>query len=374
MILRPTIYWLLSILLLLLCLTYPKPIPENTPINPVNLTSYLDVEPNFFYFINNRFHAKVVGQLRLDIKTDRISEDISQYNALIIEDYHYKLNTEFSLNWQVNEQTFQQVFNQTTQSINPINFQTEDTQQIKDLNLLITSTQDLGLNNSFLDEVSFQSIRFDQLNNLSQMAADLSEWNHFNPVKLSSINGYTSSTDFHYKYLILRLSCWLALTVLIFWVSKIKGAHLMLSLFLAWIISSYFYFNNHIKQHNQINQAFLPEQNIINRTDQEAHDLAELIAAQLKIHNSELSSSNKMILLGTNTFLKLRLIHHLPQFNIGLRINLSKLLKDSTSSKYTYILVENQLKYCQKPERFKWISEHAKLIHVAEKFCLLRKK
>jgi hypothetical protein len=373
-ILRPTIYWLLSILLLLLCLTYPKPIPENTPINPVNLTSYLDVEPNFFYYINNRFHAKVVGQLRLDIKTDRISEDISQYNALIIEGYHYKLNTEFSLNWQVNEQTFQQVFNQTTQSINPINFQTEDTKQIKDLHLLITSTQDLGLNNSFLDEVSFQSIRFDQLNNLNQLATNLSEWNHFNPIKLSSINGYTSSTDFQYKHLILRLSCWLVLTVFLYWVSHINGAHLMLSLFLAWAISSYFYFSNHIKQHNQINQAFLPEQNIINRTDQEIHDLAGLIAAQLKTHTNELSSSDKMILLGTNTFLKLRLIHHLPQFNIGLRINLRKLLKDSTTSKYTFILVENQLKYCQKPGRFKWISKRAELIHVDEKFCLLRKK
>ena len=374
MILRPTIYWLLSILLLLLCLTYPKPIPENTPINPVNLTSYLDVEPNFFYYINNRFHAKVVGQLRLDIKTDRISEDISQYNALIIEDYHYKLNTEFSLNWQVNEQTFQQVFNQTTQSINPINFQTEDTKQIKDLHLLITSTQDLGLNNSFLDEVSFQSIRFDQLNNLNQLATNLSEWNHFNPIKLSSINGYTSSTDFQYKHLILRLSCWLVLTIFLYWVSHINGAHLMLSLFLAWAISSYFYFSNHIKQHNQINQAFLPEQNIINRTDQEIHDLAGLIAAQLKSPASEFFNAGKYILLGSNTFDKLRLIHHLQQFNIGLNINLSQLLADPTTSQHTFILINNQLNYCQQPSSFEWLNEHDTLFYLDEKYCLLRKK
>ena len=374
MILRPTIYWLLSILLLAICLTYPKPIPENTPINPVNLTSYLDVEPSFFYFINNRFHAKVVGQLRLDIKTDRITEDISQYNALIIEDYQYKQNTEFSLNWQVNEKPFQQVFNQTPHSINQINFQTEDAKQIKNLHLLITSTQHLGLNNSFIDEVSFQSMRFDQLNKRNQLASNLSEWNHFNPVKLSSINGYTSSTNFQYKYLILRICCWLVLTVLIFWLIKIRGVHLMLSMFLAWVISGYFYFSNHVKQHNQIIQAFAPEQKTINRTDQETHDLAELITAQLKTHTNKPSSSDKIILIGTNTFLKLRLIHHLQQFNIGLHVNLKKLLKDPITSQFTFILVENQLKYCQQQSDFTWLKEHVNFIHIDESFCLLRNK
>lgn len=374
MILRPTIYWLLSILLLAICLTYPKPIPDHPPIKPVNLTSYLDVEPNFFYYINNRFHAKVLGQLRLDIKTDRITEDISQYHALIIEDYQYKQNTEFSLNWQVNEKHFQQVFNQTTHSINQIDFQTEDAKQIKNLHLLITSTQHLGLNNSFIDEVSFQSMRFDQLNKRNQLASNLSEWNHFNPVKLSSINGYTSSTDFQYKELILRICCWLVLTFLLFWLFKIKPTHLMISLFLGWVISSYFFLSNHIKQHNQISQAFIPEQSIINRTDQETHDLAELIATQLKAHTSKNSESDKLILLGTNTFLKLRLINHLQQFNIGLHINLRKLLRDSTTSKFTFILVENQLKYCQQLSNYRWLIKRAEVFYIGDNFCLLRKK
>ncbi len=316
----------------------------------------------------------MVGQLRLDIKTERISEDISKYNALIVEGYQFKQDTEFSLNWQVKEQSYQVLINQTMQSINHINFGTEDATEISDLHLLITTTQELGLKNNFQDELTFQSIHLDQLHNQSQLAANLSEWNNFTPVKLSSINGYTNSTDLHYKNLMLRLCSWLIVATLLFWMFRIKGTHLMITLFLAWVISSYFYLNNHIKQHSQISQAFTPGQSLINRTDQETHDLAELIAAKIKATFSQFSSSEKLILIGSNSFFKLRLKHHLQQFNIGMHINLKKLLEGSSGSKFKYILVGNQLRYCKKPSRYDWLNNQVEILHVDDNFCLLRKK
>ncbi len=260
------------------------------------------------------------------------------------------------------------------QSINHINFGTEDATEISDLHLLINSTQELGLKNNFQDELSFQSIRLDQLHNQSQLATNLSEWNDFTPVKLSSINGYTNSTDLHYKYLILRLCIWLIVATLLFWLLRIKGTHIIITLFLAWVISSYFYLTNHIKQHSQISQAFTPGQHLINNTDQETHDLAKLIAAKIKAPLSQFSSSDKLILIGSNSFFKLRLKHHLQQFNIGMRINLKKLLAGSTGSKFIYILVGKQLRYCKKPSRYDWLNNQVEIIHVDDNFCLLRKQ
>lgn len=374
MILKSIIYWLLSILVLALCLTYPNPAANHKPADPIRLTSFLDVEPSFFYYVNNRFHANVIGQLRLDIKTDRISQELTQYNALVVDDYQYKQNIEFSLNWQVNDQTHQLVFNQTPLSINPIDFHTTDASEITDLHLLITSTQDLGLHNNFRDEITFKAIRLDQLQNQNQLATNLSQWNNFVALKLSSINGYTSSTELPFKQLMLRLSCWLVVTVLMFWLIKIKGLHLIIALLLSWVISSYFYFINHINQHSQIMQAFDAGKQIINRTDLETQDLSVQIAAQINANFSHYSSADKLVLIGNNSFVELRLIHHLQQFNIGLNSNLKTLLESPDGANFTYILIGKELRFCQQTSNFDWLKNHVEVIHIDDKFCLLRKK
>jgi len=372
--LRSTIYWLLSILVLVLCLTYSQPSPDNKTIKPIALTTYLDVKPLFFYYNNKQFHATVVDQLRLDIKVENISENISKYNTLIIQGYQFKQNIQFSLNWQVKQQNHQVLINKTIQSINPFNFETDDASEISNLHLLITSTQELGLSNNFQNEILFQSIHLDISHNQSQLAINHSEWNDFTAVKLSSINGHTNHTDLHYKYLILRLCSWLILAALMFWMLKINGTHLITTLFIAWIISGYYYASNHIKQHSQLSQAFTPGQTFINRTDQQTHELAEHISAKIKTEPIQISSSDKLILFGANTFFKLRLKHHLQQFNIGTHLKIKQLLENSTKSKFKYLLVGKQLKYCTNLSRYDWLKNQVEIIHMDDNFCLLRKK
>ncbi len=364
----------MSTLILALCLTYSKSNHDNKQAPPIALTSYLKVEPSFFYYNNNLFHATVMGQLKLDIRIERFADDITNYDTLVIADYQYDLNTHLSLNWKVNGEPHKALINQSKNSINHIDFQTKDIREISDLHLMITSMHELGLEKNFQSQISFQSMHLDNRGNQSQIATNLSEWSNFIPVKLSAINGYTNASNLHFKSLILRLSCWLVAAILIFWLCKIKGTHLIATFFLAWLTSSYFFLTNHFLQHNQISQAFPPEQKIINRLDQESHDLARHIKTTFKSNSTILSSTDRLVLIGANTFYKLRLKHHLSNFNIAINYDLQNLLNNQVNNNSLYLLTENELPLCNNQPENEWLIKQINFIHVDSNFCLMRKK
>ncbi len=300
--------------------------------------------------------------------------DITHFDALVISDYQYHKNTQITLNWQVNEKPYQQTLNQTKHSINHIDFQAKEMSEISNFHLMITNLPELGLRNSFQDEVSFRSIRLDQTKNLNQISTNLSEWNHFSPLKLSALNGYTSRSKLHLKGLVLRLGGWLMVATLLLWILKIKGTHLILTISLAWFIGCYFFLSTRIKQHDQINQAYSAEQKSINILDQKSKNLASLITAKLKSSSGLYTNADKLVLIGANTFFIVRLKYHLLKFDIGLNFDIQNLLDNQVRKDTLYLLTENQLDFCKgEPEKNRLI-EQVNLIHVDKDFCLLRKK
>jgi len=357
-----------------LCLTYTNSNQKRKSIEPISLTSYTKGKPNYFFLQNQRFQATVIGQLKLDIKTERITENFTSHNALIIDDYQFDKNTQLSLNWKVNGKPYQAIMNQSKHSINHIDFQTESANNISDMYLLFSSMPELGVKKKPNSEVSFKSIRLDQLLNENQLATYHSEWSQFIPIKLNTINGYTSVTDLQFKGLILRLSFWLIITYMIFWLFKVNGTHFIVNLFFAWLICSYFFLNNLIKQHDQINQAFPPEQRNINIVDQQALNLASLIDTKIQSIPELVTKSDKFVLIGTNTFFKLRLANHLSMFNIALNIDIQNLLNNQAGNDFVYLLTESHLYLCNKQPENGWLNQQVKFIYVDNSFCLLRKK
>ena len=116
---RSVIYWISVIGTFGLCFWYPYQTSNTTKnLAPLSLTSYLDVEPSFVYYAENKFHARVIGSLRIDLDTNKMKSDFTAYNTLVINDFDYVLDSQYSLNWTVGEnQTpgFDQQ-NRTTQS------------------------------------------------------------------------------------------------------------------------------------------------------------------------------------------------------------------------------------------------------------------
>ncbi len=371
---KSTIYWLLSMLALAICLVYSGTNSYDKSNNSLPLIPYLKVEPKFFFYSDNHYHAAVPGQLRLNINTEKLPHDLTHFDALIITDYIYKQNIQITLNWRVKDHVYQRTLNQNTHSINPIDFQTKNVDEIEDLHLMINSLPELGINHSFQDQISFKSIHLGRLENQSQMATNLSHWNHFTPLKLSAINGYTNSSNLHLKSLIYRLGSWVIISTLMFLLFKIDGKHLLLTFFMAWMFSSFFFVSSRLKQHDQIKHAFSNEQKLINAVDQDSLRLADLITAQLNQLSKQFPTISRYVLVGSNSFFKLRLKHHLRHFNLAIHFDKENPLNSSRDKEFIFIAVKQQVRYCNYPARFDWLDNSVEVLHVDEDFCLLRKK
>ncbi len=101
--------------------------PDQSPeTKPLKLTSFFKINPHSIYYANNQFNATVTGQLRLNLELDPVQENLLEYNALVVEGFNFTTDTKASLNWKINETSHQVLFNKTSLSINPIDFQTQD--------------------------------------------------------------------------------------------------------------------------------------------------------------------------------------------------------------------------------------------------------
>lgn len=352
----------------------PSSSNQSLAIKPLKITSHLAVEPRFFYYANNQFVATVNGELRLNIKTKSIKEKLVHYNAIVIEDYHSKLSTHASLNWKINDTRYQISINKTKDSVNPLDFHTQDFSEIEDLHLLIETYPEVGHNLEFQDTVTFRSIYFDRLESQNSFAVNLSEWTDFTPVKFNSINGYTSSQDLHLKGLILRLTLWLLITIILFFITQVKGKNLTVMIIIAWLIPTSIFMNNHLKQHNQLSTSFSTDQTSINPLDQLALEVSHSIQNYFDANQQYVAADNKLVLLGFNNFFNLRLIRHLLKYNIGINNGIQRMLDHDTKIQPTYILVQKYLRYCQQPEKFPWLSEQVDYLYVDDQFCLMKKK
>ncbi len=299
--------------------------------------------------------------------------DFIHANTLVINDFNYVLDTTYSLNWKTGDQSHRVLINKTKQSINFFDFQTTDHNQVSDLHILIEPNTELGNDLRFQQTASFKSLLFDSIEKQNVLAAHISEWTDFTPIKFNSINGYTSSQDHHLKYLILRLSAWVLFCVALFVVTKISGFHLVLTITIAWLFTAFFHINNHMKQNQQLHMAFSTEDSHINPLDQSAAIIADSIKADLNNPQIMPEDINKLVLLGQNNFFNLRLVHHLLEYNIGLSLNFERIFS-SNNKQHAFILLNNAYRYCIRPDRYDWLIGQADIISINDQYCIMRKK
>lgn len=372
---KPVAYWTLSLALLLLCLLLPPPFttkPSNHP--PLDLKSHLDVEPLFVYYRDNRFHARILGSLRIDIKADRLPPHLNTYNVLEIEGFEPDLDANYSLNWSVNGQPHQVAINKTRHSLTPFDFQTDDASTITDLHLLLEADHELGNLSRFEQMATFQNLQLNQASIHNQWAINLSEWMDLTPVKFNTINGYTSNQDPHLKGMVLRLGLWLVLSLIMLTVLRLRGLHLIGTLLLAWLLPAGIYFNNLGRQHQQVTHAFSEDPINLNQLDLEARQLAQAIKQQLPALNANQDTSmQKLILVGIKDFFHLRLMRHLFDQNVGLESGFQRMLEQA-DERHVFVLTHLSLSLCANHQQLDWLKDQVTVLYDNPAFCLMRKK
>jgi len=369
-------YWLLSLLGLAVSLYTPNTKVTPHEYAPVYLTSIFDVEPRFLYYVNGKYHANVKGQLKLAIKTESIKNNLADFDTLVIQGLSNSLNTELSLNWKVGNQAHQIPLNNTSTSINQLDFTTNDSKQISDLYLLFKTNTELGNKYSLQNDVSFQSIYFDTQSNQNTFSQNTSQWLNFNPVKIHSINGYTNNDNPHFSSMILRISIWVLFSVALFIVFKPNNKHLIITLVLAWLFTLIPFSINHYKQHQHLKSIYDSQNTHINLLDQNLFDIAEDIKTVIN-NDSQLSNPlNRLVIIGLNNFSNLRLFHHLLDYNVAIHISLNKLLKSKSSKDLILIFIEKQMRHCKKTnnsskENVAKSELELDLIHLDHDFCIM---
>ncbi|WP_223787633.1 hypothetical protein [Marinicella meishanensis] len=373
MITKPVTYWALSLALLMTCLLLPAPATNrHDKQTALDLKSHLDVEPRFFYYRDNRFHARVLGTLRIDIEPDKLPAHLSHYHVLEFKGLDLGLDVRFSLNWSVNGVPHRVPINQTSHSLTPFDFQTSEATAITDLHLLLEANHELGNVSRFERAVTFQSIAFTQANIGNQWAINRSEWMDLTAVKFSSINGYTASQDPHLKGLIQRLGLWLLLSALLLTGLKLRPHHLLYTLLIGWLLPTGIYLNNHWRQHQQLAQAFSEDPVNLNQLDQEARQLAQAIKRQLPLHPNPSAQPQKLILVGPKDFFHLRLMRHLFDHNVALDSGFSRMLAQ-TDDRHVFVLSRQAWRFCEQPEQHEWLKGQVTVLHLDRHYCLMRK-
>lgn len=367
-------YWVLSLLILILCLSLRLDKDEPVNLEPLNLNSLIKVEPNFLYRSDNKFNAMVVGELKLDINLENVKSNFTQYNLIIFSNLDYQTNTNITLNWIVNEIKHQTPINLSKHSKTFIDFKTEDSNQINELYLLISQETTLGTEHSFQDEVSFQAIYLDNQNNHSTFLSNWNQWTGFNPIRFSSINSNTENTKLIYKSLILRLSFWLIGTVTLFFIFKVHTKHLISSFFIAWIMTTTIHINNRFHQNQQIKSSFKSPDSNLNLIDTSSEQLAIKIKTSLNSLAIKPNIKNKIILIGGDEFFNQRLMHHLKEYNVSLNLFTSDLFETNDYKNKTYIFSRDSKIYCSELALITQLGKPFKITHTDQEYCIAREK
>jgi hypothetical protein len=325
---RLVLYWLLSMLALCACLWLPTEHRAPRQLPPIDLTKTFRVEPSFLYFHDQRFHAVAGNRLIIGLKKGRLKRKFPYYNTLIIEDLNIGLNKTISLNWQIRNKSFKVPLNLSNRSVNRINFGTKKAKLIKNLHLLIEHSPEMGTNSDPQDEVTFKAIYLSNGAQWNQLDVDVSEWLDFSPVKFNSINGYTSADNTHLSVLVLKIMVWVLINVLLYWILRVNGHHLLVAIMTGWILVSVPYWYNFWLQHEQLETAFPENHRHLNTLDQMAFEAARNIKSTLQQAPQINLSATKLVIVGPNDFIYLRLFYHLLEFDVAVYNNLSD-LKDA---------------------------------------------
>lgn len=369
---RILIFWLLSTIALFCCvfISFEKATPKQIESN--DITSLLIAEPQSFYFSNNKYRADVIGKLKLEIKKEPLAHNLLDYDAFVIRGLEIDHNSSISLNWKIENQVHQVPLNSNKHSINRVNFNTTDVNEISEIYILISSNFELGTRPNAPKEVAFKSVFFDSTQNHSSVSIKLNQWFDYTPLKFNSINGYSSSDNLHFKTLIQRLSIWVFFNIALFILLGVSGHQLIISLSLAWLVTLALFSKNLVQQKQQIQSAYEIEDQFLNQQDISAHQLAQEITAKIQITSSTDRPQQKFIIIGNNDFFHLRLYHHLKRFNVAIKSSeLVTLLENDLNKQYIYILTNNLVDYCKTDEKIG--DSFTEIIGQDAHYCLLRK-
>lgn len=354
---------------LALCLFFPKTSTQNPSPDPILISSLLKVEPGHLAYYDEQFHATFNGQLILEIKQERLTFNPADIDVIRIDGLNLDYNTQLSLHWKIEDHTFVQTLNDGSPSLTAIDFQTTEVEQITDLHLLISTDFELNNQPSQSKTVSFSSIYFDSQKNLSTWSMPLAKWFAFKPIEVNSINGMTSLNKLQYQGLIYRLMLWLSLNVLIYFIFRVYGIHLIIAITLAWLLTATPFLTNLIKQHQQIELAYPDEHEFINATDKRLFQLAKTIKTKISELTELKDHPHKYIILGSNVFETLRLFYHLTELNVGINTNVIK--EDIEGFHLIYILTHESLMLCNDMNAEMWASDQFSLLLKDSEFCLV---
>ncbi|MCB1582272.1 MAG: hypothetical protein R3E90_03775 [Marinicella sp.] len=367
---RPLIFWTISTAMLLLCLFLPVKKTKQPSIEPFLISSLIKVEPKLLTYFNNKFQATVAGQLIMEIKQNKLTRELTNYDVIIIEDLNMDYNTQFSLHWQVEGINYSQILNHSTQSITPIDFKTTDSENINNLQLVLKPYFELNTQPAIPRTVSFSSIYFDHSNNQNIWNSHKSQWFAFNPVEINSINGYSSTDSLPLEGLILRLMLWLVINIFLYFFIKINGTHLIFSFAVAWLITTLPFISNFLKQHQQIVTAYPNDHEYINAVDKYLYQVAKTIKAELNHLSAQSNTPNKYVILGTNQFEYLRLFYHLTELNVGMSARFSS-VNDAKQQKLIYILSNQYRAACNNPRAEIWAENQFSVLSEHPEYCLV---
>jgi len=356
---RLVLYWLLSMLALVACLWLPTEQRSKRELPAINLSKSFKVAPSFLYFIDNQFHAVAGNQLRIDLKKNQLKRKFPFYNTLVIEDLGISMNKTISLNWKVGKQQFRQPLNLTNTSVNRINFKTRKAKRIKDLHLLIEHNPEMGINHNMQDEVTFRAMYLTNGYEPGQPGADVSEWLDFSPVKFNSINGYTSADNTHLQSLIGKAATWLLINVLLYLILRVHGLHLLISITLAWVLTAIPYWYNFGRQHTQLIEAFPEDSQYLNALDKQAVDMSQVVKQALTDEAQLNSRDTKVVIVGPNEFVYLRLFYHLLEYDVAVHNNLKEIIRSPGPTLFVFFADSSHLCHQGMAHQWSYLGNHA---------------
>ncbi|MCX7553954.1 hypothetical protein OS175_08690 [Marinicella sp. S1101] len=367
---KASLYWLIVALVLLLSLTLSIGGKEAVEIEALNLTNHIKVEPKFLYREKDAYSALVVGELQLDFDTEKLTQDLRQYNLFSIEGFSYKADTRATLSWQTNTQSHEVPLQLNNNSHTVINFKASEGQTIKNLRVNIIQDQTFGTAHSFQDEIKFKRMLLDHHSNFTVFGLNFNNWLAFNPLSFSAINGYTSIDNQIYESLIKRISMWLLASLLIFFLLRPAKKHLLYSLMLAWLIPAVFHLNNRANQQQQIQDLFPSNSAFLNKTDQTTFELAQQLKSALASINVFPEIEQKIIIVGSNNFTNQRLVAHLNEFNTSIRNQFNDLPDQLKQKNLTLVFLNKSRAICEQADTIQ--SKGLNTVYIDPSFCVMR--
>ena len=221
-----------------------------------------------------------------------------------------------------------------------------------DLHLLIEHNPEMGINHNLLDEVTFRTMFLTTSHDRGQHNIEFNEWQDFTPVKFNSINGYTSADHTHMKSLVSKTVLWLLINVLLYLLLQVNGQHLLLSIMLGWLFTAIPYWHNFARQHNQLLEAFPENSQHLNGLDKQALEVSRQIKQAINDHPELNSQNTKLVIVGPNEFIYLRLFYHLLDYDVAVHNNLREITRITNNGLFVFFAGSN--KYCHKDLENRW--------------------